>query len=161
MLSLKQKKYLKAWVIKNKNSSRYKKHKSKAAAKYRKANKEKVYKATRKWRIKNKEKYALSRKQKCFNRKLEIITNYGKVCNCCAESEHYFLTIDHPLGNGKQDRAKYKSIGFYEGLKQKGYPKKGYQLLCMNCNFGTRYKQICPHKRNKGEIKNVKNTINT
>jgi hypothetical protein len=30
-------------------------------------------------------------------------------------------------------------------LRKNNFPP-GYQVLCMNCNFGKRYSMICPHQ---------------
>lgn len=81
--------------------------------------------------------------------KKEIIDIYGGQCVCCEEKEITFLTIDHKYGGGNKER-KLLSYGrggthFYSYLKKKGYPKENFQVLCMNCNWGSRYR-ICPHK---------------
>jgi hypothetical protein len=60
--------------------------------------------------------------------------------------EERFLTIDHINGGGSQHRKKIGHGHFYLWLYNHGYPD-GYQVLCMNCNFG-RYMNygVCPHK---------------
>jgi len=85
-----------------------------------------------------------------FRRQLrkEMIQAYGSSCACCGESHWQFLTLDHPSGNGQEDRLKYrKRTGqIYRHLKKCGWPKKGYRLLCMNCNWSQRFTKKCPHK---------------
>jgi len=79
----------------------------------------------------------------------QIITAYGGICRCCKENNPVFLTIDHVNGNGAKERRKHSSgragINFYKYLKKLGFPQTGYRLLCMNCNWATRYGKECPH----------------
>lgn len=71
----------------------------------------------------------------------------GPTCACCGESEIEFLTIDHVNGGGNKHRREVR-YSMYEWLKKKGYPP-GFRVLCMNCNWVTRYGQECPHQRRK------------
>ena len=83
--------------------------------------------------------------------KLAAFAAYGgAVCSCvnCPERENpriEFLTIDHIAGGGNQHR---KVVGsgssFYAWLRNNKYPQ-GYQVLCMNCNWGRRLTGVCPH----------------
>jgi hypothetical protein len=79
----------------------------------------------------------------------------GYKCACCGETEPKFLTIDHIFNNGAEHR---RELGGVDGngkgysnrvlvwAKQHGYPA-GFQVLCMNCNFGKSVNGgICPHK---------------
>lgn len=90
-------------------------------------------------------------KKRYYELKDEAFNRYGGyICNCCGEDEHDFLTIDHIDGNGNKHRKEIKGSirSFYGWLKKNNYPN-GFQVLCMNCNWG-RYKNkdgICPHKR--------------
>lgn len=88
--------------------------------------------------------------------KREIIDQYGGKCKCCGEHRFEFLTIDHKNGGGIQHRRelekhlgyKHGHVGgsyFYRWLKKKGFPKKGFQLLCANCNFAKGHYGCCPH----------------
>jgi hypothetical protein len=82
--------------------------------------------------------------------KNELLEKYGKKCNCCGETIIQFLTIDHEGGNGNNHRKrlfKYNvgGVHMYRWLKKNNYPN-GYTVLCMNCNWSTRYNKICPHK---------------
>lgn len=91
--------------------------------------------------------------------KHEVIMAYGGYrCNCCGESTPQFLTIDHVNNDGADHRrllagdcggnGKGASGKTWKWLKEKGYPD-GFQVLCMNCNFGKQINGgVCPHKAN-------------
>lgn len=86
--------------------------------------------------------------------KKECLEHYGKICSCCGETIIQFLTLEHENGNGNNHRRKLfkHNVGglhMYRWLKKNNFPK-GYSILCMNCNWGTRYGNMCPHK--KGEM---------
>lgn len=72
----------------------------------------------------------------------------GTTCTCCGESEIAFLTIDHVGGGGGKHRRELGSKNFYKWLAQAGYPK-GFRVLCMNCNWATRYNKPCPHEKTR------------
>lgn len=80
----------------------------------------------------------------------EVLVAYGgkrPICRCCKESTKEFLAIDHKNGGGSKHlkELKLRGSGFYRWLKQNGFPKKDFQILCHNCNFAKgRYGQ-CPH----------------
>lgn len=86
---------------------------------------------------------------------LEVLTHYCNglpYCQCpkCNETNIKFLTIDHINNNGAEERRKLgyrgNGIAFYRWLKKHNYPE-GYQVLCMNCNFGRqRNNGVCPHQ---------------
>lgn len=93
----------------------------------------------------------------------EVVAAYGGACACCGESEPEFLSIDHvdesgaehrrALG-GKQGEARRFSAGgekTYRWLKDRGFPRGGFQLLCMNCNFAKGKLGECPHKSRRAE----------
>ena len=85
----------------------------------------------------------------------EVIMAYGGYkCACCGETEPKFLSIDHVFNDGAAHRRAlgYKGNGkgassrTLKWLKEHGFPA-GYQMLCMNCNFGkARNGGVCPHK---------------
>ena len=73
--------------------------------------------------------------------KLETLTHYGNgrlACMMCGESRLACLSLDHIDGSGCQERKRFGSsrygYKFYLYLKKSNYPK-GYQTLCMNCQF--------------------------
>jgi hypothetical protein len=78
--------------------------------------------------------------------KQRVIDAYGGKCLCCGETHFEFLTIDHINGGGRKDRMKHKGAGFYAHLEKRGFPKQGYRLLCMNCNFALGKYGHCPHQ---------------
>lgn len=102
---------------------------------------------TRQWYSKNKTR----RRQWINNRRkllrIEMINAYGGKCNCCGETEIKFLAIDHINGEGRKDRERFSGYEvFMLHLKQSGYPKDKYQVLCHNCNAAKGFYGQCPHK---------------
>ena len=109
-----------------------------------------------------KEKFAASRRKKIHEwqkgnpskmreyraadrRKLKdrVFDYYGRSCVCCGEVRQEFLTIDHVDGGGREHRRKINN-DLYRWLVKKTFPK-GFQVLCMNCNFAKRESKECPH----------------
>jgi hypothetical protein len=76
----------------------------------------------------------------------QIIHAYGGKCECCENSDPDVLTIDHVFKRtSKDDLLGYE---LYAYLRNLGFPKQGYQLLCMNCNLAKSLcGGICPHKQ--------------
>jgi len=71
--------------------------------------------------------------------KREVLTHYGNgklACVTCGESRLACLSIDHIDGGGVSHRKELNAYGyrFYGRLKRANFPK-GYQTLCMNCQF--------------------------
>jgi len=87
------------------------------------------------------------------NLRLAVLVAYGSpVCACCGERELAFLTLDHIHNNGAAERRKIAGRAnaagtwTYAWLARRGFPP-GYQVLCMNCNFGKRMNGgVCPHR---------------
>lgn len=83
----------------------------------------------------------------------EMFAACGGHCVCCGETAKAFLTLDHIRRDGRQHRLMLggkrvaTSYQIYADLKKQGWPKDGYRVLCMNCNFATRYGAACPHKQ--------------
>lgn len=85
--------------------------------------------------------------------KLEVFSYYcrGDVkCQRCGETEIGILTIDHMDGNGSEHRREVFGEGartggsrFYFWLKKNSYPE-GFQVLCFNCQFRKRNKELKP-----------------
>jgi len=102
-------------------------------------------------RFREKMKPELLEKARGFRKKIkdEVFNAYGGwVCACCNESIKEFLSLDHINGGGNQQRKILKLDNghrFYLWLKANNFPP-GFQVLCMNCNFGKRYSMVCPHK---------------
>jgi hypothetical protein len=79
----------------------------------------------------------------------ECLNHYGKTCNCCGEKIIQFLTLDHVGGNGNIQRKKLfgyniSGVHMYRWLKKNNFPDN-FRILCMNCNWATRYRKACPH----------------
>lgn len=79
--------------------------------------------------------------------KLEVLAHYSAnggypTCIKCGFSDIRALSIDHISGGGSSHRRLYSKTGgqFYRFLKNEGYPK-GYQVLCMNCQFIKRHEK--------------------
>jgi len=84
--------------------------------------------------------------------KAQVYEAYGGyVCACCGETEPLFLSIDHVNNDGYEMRKAgiHNTAVMYEHLVKAGFPP-GYQVLCMNCNFGkARNNGVCPHQTAK------------
>lgn len=82
--------------------------------------------------------------------KRAMVMAYGGECECCGETEIEFLTLDHINGGGHQHR---KAVGggskVWRMLRDAGWPKEGYRLLCMNCQLGFAHGRTCPHQLKK------------
>ena len=78
----------------------------------------------------------------------EMHAAYGGACACCGEKEPLFLQLDHVFNDGHIDRKQHKtSAKLLAKLKNKGWPKDRYQLLCANCNHGKAMNGgVCPHQ---------------
>lgn len=115
-------------------------------------NKEKRLAASRHWRMRNKEqarKYGIEYGRKL---KVECLTHYGNgflCCTRCGFSDIRALSIDHINGKGAEHRRNLAKEGktgktLYKWLKDRNYPK-GYQTLCMNCQYIKRQEnKECP-----------------
>lgn len=105
------------------------------------------------WRDANKEHIA--KKNSLRQRKLKelVVEAYGGFCVCCAENNIAFLTIDHINRDGKQHRS--SGLNVYFDLIKRGFPKRDYRLLCMNCNWAMRLNNVCPHAIEVKKILNL------
>jgi hypothetical protein len=82
---------------------------------------------------------------------MEIYGGPNPKCACCNEAEWSLLTLDHIHGGGNAERKKFFNDRFqaghhmYRELRLREFPP-GYQVLCMNCNFGRGMNNgTCPH----------------
>jgi hypothetical protein len=71
--------------------------------------------------------------------KKHVIYHYSNgtmVCAKCGFSDIRALSIDHINGGGRKHTQELKKVGtiFYRWLIKNNFPK-GYQVLCMNCNY--------------------------
>ncbi len=95
-------------------------------------------------RIKNKEYrertgYREHQREYLLEKKSVALAHYGNgqvVCAHCGYSDIRALSIDHINGRNPQELTKRKlnGVGMYLWLIRSGFPK-GYQTLCMNCQF--------------------------
>ena len=81
----------------------------------------------------------------------------GYRCVCCGENEPKFLSIDHVDNDGADWRRQTFGSRFatgrqtYQWLRRHNYPD-GFQVLCMNCNFGKRMNGgTCPHQARRND----------
>jgi hypothetical protein len=74
--------------------------------------------------------------------RIKVLSHYSPnlCCMRCGFNEHLSaLSIDHIDGNGNEMRKNIKGHHrIYYWLKNNGFPK-GFQVLCMNCQFIKRY----------------------
>jgi len=143
-----QKEYMKIWRKNNKEKLKL------YFKEYRKKNVKKIRQRDAKIYQKNKEVVLIRNKEYRDNQKFQCIYHYSKGelnCNCCGESIHQFLTIDHINNDGNIHRKTLKRSGAatYRWLIKNNSPK-GFQVLCFNCNLGKSInKGICPHQKRK------------
>lgn len=77
-----------------------------------------------------------------------VLDSYGGRCECCAESNYGFLSIDHINNDGKEHRKEIRNgIGIYYWLVKREFPRDGrFRILCYNCNLGrAHHGGTCPH----------------
>jgi len=76
-----------------------------------------------------------------------VLEAYGNRCACCGEAHPEFLAIDHIHGcSGKQRLPTHR---LYRMLRDLGYPKDEFRLLCHNCNQSRGYYGYCPHEEQR------------
>lgn len=84
----------------------------------------------------------------------EVFTAYGNKCVCCGESRDEFLQIDHINGGGLQHRKEIKK-DLYKWLKDKGFPKDEFRILCADCNHAMGMKGYCPHQNEQFDLEGM------
>jgi len=102
----------------------------------------------RAWRQKDPARYRESVRLYRLALRQEVITALGGQCACCGETNLRFLSLDHINGGGtKHNRLKNGNLGVYRQVREEGYPRDKYQVLCFNCNMGRAHNNgVCPHK---------------
>ena len=115
---------------------------------YSQKNREKRIARAKAWNAANRGGRSDRERKRNIQLREDMFNAYGRECKCCGEKVPQFLTIDHIARNGKAHRKELGGSGavFLIALKRLGWPKEGIQILCMNCNFATRYGQSCPHR---------------
>lgn len=112
------------------------------------------------WRSRNPGKSALVQRNIRRRLKQEIIDAYGGHCVCCGETAFEFLTIDHIFGGGGHHHKKAKTTyQIYLDIRNAGYLKDIYRLLCMNCNFSYGKYGHCPHQVNLSNLINNESAL--
>ena len=80
--------------------------------------------------------------------RLKVLNHYSNgtmKCACCNERCLKFMTIDHINNDGSKHR-KIIKMDITSWLYKNNYPI-GFQILCMNCNWGKgRNHGVCPHQ---------------
>ena len=82
--------------------------------------------------------YKLYNRKRSQQIKLEVFKYYSGLtipkCCKCGYDDIRALSIDHIDGGGAEHRRKLTHKNFYNWLIKNNYPK-GFQVLCMNCQF--------------------------
>lgn len=94
------------------------------------------------------ERVRTKEKRKRVELRTEVVVAYGGRCVCCGEAMPEFLTIDHIYNDGAKHRreiSRETGRSFYRWLKENGYPKDRFQLLCFNCNITKGFYGKCAH----------------
>lgn len=134
--------------------TRCRKCNKKRAAKRYKESPEKCRAVALKSYHKHREERLKQNKERDKERKDIVFTYYGGyVCACCGEDEETFLTIDHIENDGAAHRKaisgqnRQSGQRLYRWIVKNGFPE-GFQVLCMNCNFGKHQNGgVCPHEK--------------
>jgi hypothetical protein len=103
----------------------------------------------RKWQKNNKEKVKQYGRTSIKRIRNQVLEAYGGKCQCCGETEPVFLVVDHINNDGAEHRKQLGSKMFYVWLRQNGFPKDNFQLLCWNCNMAKQLLGQCPHQKEK------------
>jgi hypothetical protein len=113
--------------------------------------KDQVISKAKEWSKNNRDKRRVTNVNWRWRIRLKMIEAYGGMCVCCGETEPKFLSIDHINNDGYERRKNGEQCGaaLYRWLRDQGWPKDNYQLLCMNCNFAKGHFGKCPHKDDK------------
>lgn len=80
----------------------------------------------------------------------ELCQGSDPSCACCSEETYCFLTVDHTLGGGVQERKRFGHtttwrIVWAEYRRTGVWPTDRYRVLCANCNQAFRVLGFCPH----------------
>jgi len=129
--------------------SKHKKDVRKKQREYYLKNKERLNEYQREYNDNNKLKLKQQNLDNIQSKRKQVIRHYTNgtmKCQCCGEPEYLFLTVDHIDNNGANHRRKIgKGYTIYFWLIKNDFPE-GFQILCMNCNWGkARNNGVCPH----------------
>lgn len=138
----KRSEYHKQWRLKHKEQRKA------YAKRWRQEHREQWLANKRQWWQNHREQARITNRAWRNRLKLEVLAHYGggKVaCVRCEFTDARALSIDHIDGKGQLHRKVVPAKDLYWWLRKNGCPK-GYQTLCMNCQF---------IKREEDRIKNI------
>jgi hypothetical protein len=104
---------------------------------------------------KHKTNYADRQRERHRNLKWLVIEQLGGKCACCGETTMEFLTVDHINGDGAAHRksiantARASSLMIYKDIRNQGFPRDKYRVLCFNCNCSIGCWGYCPHTHSR------------
>lgn len=99
------------------------------------------------WYTGNRDRILERERRNLRAQRIEALDALGGRCACCGENRFEFLAIDHIHNDGKADRAlKGSGRTFHRRLKEDGYPRDRYRVLCHNCNLARAFYGCCPHE---------------
>lgn len=150
-LRTKNREYSRAYYQRHKEDKDFRKKRSELARKHYQINREKINARNKLY----KENYRKNNLEKCRLQQLiytkrssqrlkeEVFSHYGNGyigCVNCGETRLACLSIDHIKGRTEKEKNKtgLKGVAMYRWLKRNRYPK-GYQVLCMNCQWIKRF----------------------
>lgn len=104
-----------------------------------------------------KQQAAARRSKEYKSLRSQVLAAYGGQCACCGESTPEFLSIDHIYNDGAAERKRTGAgYPFYVKLRQQGFPRDRYQVLCYNCNYAKSRYGACPHLNGKDVPPNLR-----
>ena len=122
--------------LRNKNSRICKKCHYEKGMIWRRGNRDRVNKSSRKHYRKDPSKHHKAVDKARKKVRIDMIAAYGGKCARCGISDVDVLAIDHIYNNGAEDRRNHLyGYNLYRQLKKLGWPKDEFQLLCKNCNW--------------------------
>jgi len=80
--------------------------------------------------------------------KIAVVEKYGRVCQCCGESNYKFLTIDHVNNDGGKESERKNIYRYLVNIPV----RSDLRLLCYNCNLGRAHNGgVCPHEEKQDD----------
>lgn len=116
-------------------------------------NKAHVLKYFSEYRSTHKEENKHSQRFHALKVRLHFIKHYGSKCECCWETNPYFLTVISEAFN--QDKNKYTNQHIFEWLRKIRVAKEELpraQVFCQNCLFSIKIFKKCGHKVHQSEL---------
>ena len=104
---------------------------------YRRVNPEKYREISRRNYYRHQEAYCKANTERKNKARFEALTHYGGgklACIKCGFLDIRALSLDHIEGGGKRHERERRATQLAQWLRKREYPK-GYQTLCMNCQF--------------------------